>query len=87
MPERFRDLNSEHDRMLKVVQSSGLNYIAVFPPHIGDSPKEEVLVKHGEHPGGRVISKHSLGAFLIESLSKEEHYGQIVGICAKSSAS
>lgn len=36
-------------------------------------------MKHDESPG-RAISKHDLGAFLIESLQQTEHYQKICGI-------
>lgn len=85
VPPRMRDINEEHLRMLKILQSSGLNYIALFPPHIADSPKGEYLVKNGERPNDvRVISKHELGEFLVKSLFKEEHYGHTVGIASVS---
>lgn len=34
VPARFQEVNADHMRMFKVVNTSGLNYIAVFPPHI-----------------------------------------------------
>lgn len=34
VPTRFKEVNADHMRMFKVVNTSGLNYIAVFPPHI-----------------------------------------------------
>lgn len=34
VPARFQEVNADHMRMFKVLNSSGLNYIAVFPPHI-----------------------------------------------------
>lgn len=48
-----------------------------------DQPPVDYQVKNGASPGGRVISKFDLGRFLVESLTKPEHYGQIVGICNK----
>lgn len=34
VPARFQEVNADHMRMFKVLSSSGLNYVAVFPPHI-----------------------------------------------------
>ncbi|CAG9863238.1 unnamed protein product [Phyllotreta striolata] len=81
VPPRFHDLNADHQRMLDVLKGTNLKYIACFPPHIADQPPVGYQVKNGESPGGRVITKHDLGLFLVESLTKPEHYGQIVGIC------
>lgn len=85
VPPKMRDLNEDHVRMLKVLQSSGLDYVAVCPPHIGDDPKGEYLVKNDGRPNEcRVISKFELAEFLVKSLFKSEHYGHIVGIACKS---
>lgn len=42
MPPRLQDVTDDHIRMHKVLQESGLKYVAVMPPHIG---------KWGWHPG------------------------------------
>lgn len=34
VPGMFEDLNADHKRMFDEIKSSGLKYIAVFPPHI-----------------------------------------------------
>lgn len=34
VPPRFNDLNDDHKRMYLALKESGLNYIAVYPPHI-----------------------------------------------------
>ncbi|CAH1109695.1 unnamed protein product [Psylliodes chrysocephalus] len=83
IPPRFHNLNADHQRMLDVLKATDLKYIACFPPHIADQPPVDYQVKNGASPGGRVISKFDLGRFLVESLTKPEHYGQIVGICNK----
>lgn len=36
MPPRLRDVTDDHIRMHKVLQESGLKYVAVMPPHIGE---------------------------------------------------
>ncbi|XP_044729034.1 flavin reductase (NADPH) [Chrysoperla carnea] len=79
VPKMFNEINADHKRMLDVVKNSGLNYIAVFPPHIADEPKSNYTIKHDASPG-RVISKYDLGEFLVSSLSKPEHYGKSCGI-------
>jgi len=75
----FKDLNADHQRMFDHLSKSSLKWIAVFPPHIADSPSSEYTVKHGSSPG-RAISKYDLGKFLVECLSKPEHHNQICGI-------
>ncbi|KAK6639017.1 hypothetical protein RUM43_007287 [Polyplax serrata] len=85
VPPMFKNINEEHERMLNIIKSSGLDYVAVFPPHIADNPKTEYRVKYGASPGGRVISKYELANFLVTSLDNSEHFGKIVGICSVSS--
>lgn len=34
VPPRFNDLNDDHKRMFEEIKNSGLDWIAVFPPHI-----------------------------------------------------
>uniref|UniRef100_A0A8B9YD55 Biliverdin reductase B n=1 Tax=Bos mutus grunniens TaxID=30521 RepID=A0A8B9YD55_BOSMU len=38
VPPRLQDVTDDHIRMHKVLQQSGLKYVAVMPPHIGDHP-------------------------------------------------
>ncbi|XP_063627742.1 flavin reductase (NADPH) [Cydia splendana] len=83
VPPRFVDLNEDHKRMYQVVKDSGLNYVAVFPPHIADEPSREVIVEVNptKSPGGRrAISKYDLGAFLVNSLSEPKYYKSVIGI-------
>lgn len=76
----FNDLNADHQRMLDLIKKEDtLKWIAVLPPHIADTPSGQYTIKHGSSPG-RAISKRDLGAFLVESLNKSEHYQQICGI-------
>lgn len=81
VPKQFDHLNAEHKRMWELLTPSGLDFIAVFPPHIANEPSGEFKIAYGESPGGRVISKFDLGKFLIDSLEQSEHYGKNVGIC------
>ncbi|KAK9891302.1 hypothetical protein WA026_013609 [Henosepilachna vigintioctopunctata] len=82
VPPMFHDINADHQRQFDVIKASGLKYIAVLPPHIADLPGTEYQIKHDESPG-RIISKYSLGRFLIDCLTLPEHYSQICGICNK----
>lgn len=79
VPAIFKDLNADHQRMLDILKESQLKWVAVLPPHIADKPNTKYVVKHDESPG-RAISKHDLGAFLVESLQQPEHYQKVCGI-------
>ncbi|XP_039282870.1 flavin reductase (NADPH) [Nilaparvata lugens] len=81
VPAIFKEINAEHKRMHDVLTAcSELDWVAVFPPHIADQPRSEFILKHGESPGPRVISKYDLGDFLVGCLSKPQHYKKVVGI-------
>ncbi|XP_018579383.1 flavin reductase (NADPH) [Anoplophora glabripennis] len=82
VPPMFRDVTADHQREYDVLKESGLKYIAVFPPHITDQPGTEYEVQYDASPG-RVISKHDLGRFLVDSLTLPEHYGRACGVCTK----
>lgn len=47
--------------------------------YVSETPKSKYVVTFDSSPG-RVISKHDLGAFLIECLMKPEYYQKICGI-------
>lgn len=79
VPKQFEYLNGEHKAMLEATKSSGLDYIAILPPHIANEPKGEYKILHDASPG-RVISKFDLADFLIDSLEQSEHYGKVCGI-------
>ncbi|XP_021107353.1 flavin reductase (NADPH) isoform X2 [Heterocephalus glaber] len=55
VPPRLQDVTDDHIRMHKVLQESGLKYVAVMPPHIGVmagagwSPGEGCLVVDADH--------------------------------------
>ncbi|KAK5647679.1 hypothetical protein RI129_002571 [Pyrocoelia pectoralis] len=84
VPKIFCKINEDHQREFDVVQESGLNYIAVFPPHISDERGTVCEINHGSlPPGGMIVSKYDLGKFLIDSLTQPEHYGKICGIVTK----
>ncbi|XP_068894570.1 flavin reductase (NADPH) [Tenebrio molitor] len=82
VPPMFKDLNADHKRQFDLVKASNLKFIAVLPPHIADQPGSEYQIKHDASPG-RVISKHDLGRFLIDSLTQPEHHGKVCGISTK----
>ncbi|XP_043271844.1 flavin reductase (NADPH) [Venturia canescens] len=83
VPAIFRDINADHQRMFDAVKESELQWIAVLPPHIADSPSAGYQIEHDKSPG-RMISKHDLGAFLIDALQKPEHYRKVCGITSLS---
>jgi len=79
VPERFRPINDEHKRMLELSKNSGLDYIAILPPHISNEPAGKHLIKIDGSPG-QVVSKIDLANFIVDSLDKPEYYGKVVGI-------
>ncbi|XP_017478526.1 PREDICTED: flavin reductase (NADPH) [Rhagoletis zephyria] len=82
VPGVFHKLNEEHKRMLELTKSSGLDYVAVLPPHIADEPSSDYTVLHDEAPG-RAISKYDLAKFIVDSLEQEEHIGKVCGVAKK----
>lgn len=83
VPPAFNEINLEHGRMLKLVEASEADWVAVLPPHIADTPPTEYLVKEGALPGGRVVSKRDLATFLIKALSQPECYRKRMAISSK----
>lgn len=79
VPKQFEHLNKEHKTMLDSVKSSGLDYIAILPPHISNEPSCEHKILHDQSPS-RVVSIYDLANFLIDSLEQKEHYGKVCGI-------
>ena len=80
VPKQFEHLNAEHLDMLEQSKSSGLDYVAVLPPHIAvNEPAGEHKILHDRSPG-RVISVYDLAAFLVDSLSMPEHSGKVCGL-------
>ncbi|KAF3847371.1 hypothetical protein F7725_020399 [Dissostichus mawsoni] len=75
VPARMLPVTEDHDRMHTVLKSSGLDYVAVMPPHIaGHYLTQENMLK------GRAISKHDLGHFFVKCLSTSEWDGKAVGL-------
>ncbi|CAG4956977.1 unnamed protein product [Colias eurytheme] len=82
VPERFIPLTKDHKRMYEELKGSGLNWVAVFSPHISEDPSRDIIVEvNPEKSPGRAISKHDLGKFLIDSLSEPKYYKAVIGIC------
>ncbi|OXU25206.1 hypothetical protein TSAR_007619 [Trichomalopsis sarcophagae] len=82
VPAIFKDLNADHQRMFDLLKESELKWVAVFPPHIAESPSTEYVIKHDESPG-RIVSKYDLGEFLVKSLDQPEHHQKVCGIATK----
>ncbi|XP_051934093.1 flavin reductase (NADPH) [Hippocampus zosterae] len=81
VPPRMLAVTEDHDRMYDVLKSSGLDYVAVMPPHIGnDLPLTESYVATENTLRGRAISKHDLGHFMVKCLSTNEWDGKTVGV-------
>ncbi|XP_003420830.1 flavin reductase (NADPH) [Loxodonta africana] len=76
VPPRLQDVTDDHIRMHKVLQESGLKYVAVMPPHIGDQPLTGAysVTLDGRGPS-RVISKHDLGHFMLHCLTTNKYDG------------
>lgn len=84
VPPMMANINAEHTQMLADVKASGLDFVAVLPPHISsDPPSAAVSVEHDKSPGARVVSKFDLAAFLVDALEQPEHYGRVCGIAQK----
>ncbi|XP_041035221.1 flavin reductase (NADPH) [Carcharodon carcharias] len=79
IPPRLLDLTKDHQRMYEVLKKSGLDYVAVFPPHIADEhPLTGTYTISVNEKGGRVISKHDLGHFFLKCLTTSEYDGKFV---------
>ncbi|CAB3248689.1 unnamed protein product [Arctia plantaginis] len=84
VPPRFVDINNDHERMYQALRDSGLDYIAVYPPHITSEPSAEYMVEiNPKTSPGRTISKWDLGSFLVEALSEPKYYKAIIGLAQK----
>ncbi|KAH0947914.1 hypothetical protein HN011_011697 [Eciton burchellii] len=79
VPTVFKDVTMDHQRMFDMIKTSGLKWVAILPPQIADTPKSKYNVTFN-CSAGRAISKHDLGAFLIECLNNPEYHQKICGI-------
>ncbi|KAJ3590640.1 hypothetical protein NHX12_008590 [Muraenolepis orangiensis] len=81
VPARLLPVTEDHDRMYTVLKESGLDYVAVMPPHIADDyPLTEQYTVTENMMKGRAISKHDLGHFFVSCLSTSKWDGKTVGI-------
>ncbi|XP_061682969.1 flavin reductase (NADPH) [Syngnathoides biaculeatus] len=81
VPPRLLAVTEDHDRMYDVIKASGLDYVAVMPPHIADDlPLTERYTVTENALKGRAISKHDLGHFMVKCLSNNEWDGKTVGV-------
>ncbi|XP_059806847.1 flavin reductase (NADPH) isoform X1 [Hypanus sabinus] len=79
IPPRLLDVTKDHQRMYEVLKNSGLDYVAVFPPHIDDNlPLTGSYAVAVNQRGGRVISKHDLAHFFVKCLTTSEYDGKFV---------
>ncbi|KAK9958359.1 hypothetical protein ABG768_010486 [Culter alburnus] len=84
VPPRLVPVTEDHDRMYTVLKESGLDYVAVMPPHIADDkPLTEKYTVTENMLKGRVISKYDLGHFFVKCLSTTEWDGKTVGVCGE----
>ncbi|XP_054454244.1 flavin reductase (NADPH) [Anoplopoma fimbria] len=81
VPPRLVPVTEDHDRMYAMLKSSGLDYVAVMPPHIADDlPLTESYMTAENMLKGRAISKHDLGHFFVKCLSTSEWDSKTVGV-------
>ncbi|KAG7333105.1 hypothetical protein KOW79_003240 [Hemibagrus wyckioides] len=81
VPSRMIPVTEDHDRMYMLLKESGLDYVAVMPPHIADNhPLTEKYMVSMDMQRGRVISKHDLGHFFVKCLSTSEWDRKTVGL-------
>ncbi|KAJ8369312.1 hypothetical protein SKAU_G00093400 [Synaphobranchus kaupii] len=81
VPPRLLRVTEDHDRMYTLLQESGLDYVAVMPPHIADNHPltEKYTVTEGMLKG-RAISKFDLGHFFVKCLSTTDWDRKTVGL-------
>ncbi|XP_014069607.2 flavin reductase (NADPH) [Salmo salar] len=84
VPARLLPVTEDHDRMYMVLKESGLDFVAVMPPHIDDNfPLTEKYTVTENMLKGRVISKYDLGHFFIKCLSISDWDRKTVGVCGE----
>uniref|UniRef100_A0AAZ3Q866 NAD(P)-binding domain-containing protein n=1 Tax=Oncorhynchus tshawytscha TaxID=74940 RepID=A0AAZ3Q866_ONCTS len=84
VPPRLLPVTEDHDRMYMVLKESGLDCVAVMPPHIDDNlPLTEKYTVTENMLKGRVISKYDLGHFFVKCLSISDWDRKTVGVCGE----
>ncbi|KAJ8257071.1 hypothetical protein COCON_G00192230 [Conger conger] len=84
VPPRLVPVTEDHDRMYALLKLSGLDYVAVMPPHIADD--QPLTEKYSVTEGmvkGRAISKFDLGHFFVKCLSTSDWDRKTVGLCGQ----
>uniref|UniRef100_A0A8C5N3R5 Biliverdin reductase B n=1 Tax=Leptobrachium leishanense TaxID=445787 RepID=A0A8C5N3R5_9ANUR len=77
VPPPMQQITQDHIRMHQVLKESGLDYVAVFPPHIAkDKPLTGDYTVTLEGRGGNVISTHDLSHFFLRCLSTADYDGK-----------
>ncbi|XP_029475251.1 flavin reductase (NADPH) [Rhinatrema bivittatum] len=82
VPPPMRPVTEDHIRMHQVLKESGLDYVAVLPPHIATDQPLTGNYTVSESRGGRVISVHDLAHFFLRCLTTSEYDHKSVTLCA-----
>ncbi|XP_053328823.1 flavin reductase (NADPH) [Spea bombifrons] len=81
IPPPMRSVTEDHIRMQQVLKESGLDYVAVLPPHIdAGKPFTGDYTVSVESRGGKMISVHDLGHFFLRCLSTDDYDGKNVTV-------
>jgi putative NADH-flavin reductase len=83
----FRWLLQRHARDLRamedIVQASGLQWTIARPPRLIDSENASFkALRNRLPPGSRAMSYRSVAAFLLDSVERRSHVGEIVGLAS-----
>ncbi|NP_001085455.1 biliverdin reductase B L homeolog [Xenopus laevis] len=79
VPPTLLPVTEDHIRMHQVLKDSGLDYVAVLPPHIAaDKPFTGNYTVTVGARGGNVISTHDLSLFFLRCLTTNEYDGKSV---------
>ncbi|XP_030075251.1 flavin reductase (NADPH) [Microcaecilia unicolor] len=73
IPPRLLPVTEDHIRMHQILKESGLDYIAVLPPHIAADQPLTRDYKVSESRSGNVISIHDLAHFFLHCLTTSEY--------------
>ncbi len=80
---QYANINVEHKRVLKLLQESGLDWVAVAPPTIADEPRTghyRIAVNALPQPSTMRISKYDLADFILSQLTDNAGLHQIIGV-------
>lgn len=79
VPRTLLPVTEDHIRMYDVLKDSGLDYVAVLPPHIAaDKPFTGDYIIKVDERGGNVISTGDLSDFFLRCLNTDEYDGKKV---------